>query len=102
MGVNLRGRNVGMAEQRLHHAEVGPVLQQMTGKSMAQHMRADLCGFEARGRRQRLELAGEMLAAQVPALAERGKQPFGLVELGLGAERQIVGHGALGLVVERH
>ena len=27
MRVNLRGRDVGVAEQRLHHAEVGAILQ---------------------------------------------------------------------------
>ena len=39
MGVDLRGRDVGVAEQRLHDAQVGAVVQQMARKRMTQHMR---------------------------------------------------------------
>ena len=42
MRVNLRGGNVGMAEQLLHGAQVGAVLQQVTGKSVPQHVRRRL------------------------------------------------------------
>ena len=34
MGVDLRGRDVGVAEQGLHHAQIGAVLQQMAGESI--------------------------------------------------------------------
>ena len=40
MRVNLRRRNVGVAEQVLHHAKVGAVLQQMARERVAQYMRA--------------------------------------------------------------
>lgn len=35
MGVDLRGGNVGMAQQQLHHAQVSAVVEQVGGKSMA-------------------------------------------------------------------
>ena len=76
MGVDLRGRDVGMAEQRLHDAQIGAVVQQMAGKGMAQHMRADQPRREAGGCRQFLQVAREMLPRQMAAFAERGKQPF--------------------------
>jgi hypothetical protein len=38
MGVNLRGRDVGMSEQQLNHAQVGAVVEQMRSKGMAQYM----------------------------------------------------------------
>src|SRR5260221_3319856 len=41
MGVDLRGRDVGVAEQRLHDAQIGAVVQEMAGEGMAQHMRRD-------------------------------------------------------------
>ena len=40
VSINLRGRNIGVAEQRLHHAQVGAVVEKMAGKSVAQHVRA--------------------------------------------------------------
>ena len=41
MGVDLRGRDVGVAKQLLHRAQIGAPLQQMAGKSVAQDMRRD-------------------------------------------------------------
>jgi len=76
MGVDLRGRDVGMAEQRLHDAQIGAVMQKMAGEGMAQHVRADQSRRQTGGRRQFLQLACEMLPRQMPALAERRKQPF--------------------------
>ena len=32
VSINLRGRKVTMAEQQLHHAQVGAVIQQMGGE----------------------------------------------------------------------
>ena len=42
MSINLRGRDVGMAEQRLHHAQVCAIVQKMAGEGMAQDVRAQL------------------------------------------------------------
>ena len=39
VGVDLRRRNVRMAQQQLHDAEIGAVIQQMRGKSVTQRMR---------------------------------------------------------------
>ena len=39
MRVNLRGRNVGMSQHRLHRTEISSPLQQVGRERMAQHMR---------------------------------------------------------------
>ena len=39
MGINLGGRNVGMAQQELHYAQIRAVVEQVRGEGMAQHMR---------------------------------------------------------------
>ena len=39
MRVNLRRRDVGMPQHRLHGSQVGPPLQQVRGEGMSQHMR---------------------------------------------------------------
>lgn len=39
MGIDLRGGDVGMPQQHLHHAQIGAVVEQMGGKSVAQHVR---------------------------------------------------------------
>ena len=44
MGVDLRGRDVGVAEELLHRAQIGAVLQKMAGKGVAEHVRRDACG----------------------------------------------------------
>ncbi len=36
MRVNLCGRNIGMAEQQLHYAQISSVIKQMGGEGMAQ------------------------------------------------------------------
>ena len=41
VGINLRGRDVRMPKQHLHHPQIGPTGQKMTGKSMAQDVRRD-------------------------------------------------------------
>ena len=70
MRVDLRGRDIRMSEQRLHRAQVGAVLQQMARESVTQHVRAHLLWFQAGGGRERFQVAGEMLARQMPARAE--------------------------------
>lgn len=39
MGINLGGGYVGVAEQQLHHAQIGAVIQKMSGKGVAQGVR---------------------------------------------------------------
>ena len=42
--VDLRRRNVGVAEQLLYDAQIRPVLEKMTGEGVSQHVRADEIG----------------------------------------------------------
>jgi hypothetical protein len=37
--VYLRRRYIAVSEQHLHHTQIGPVVDQMGGECMAQHMR---------------------------------------------------------------
>src|SRR4029079_9028243 len=49
MGVNLRGRNIGVTKQHLHHAQVGAVVDEVRGEGVAQHVRRGvLAGHGAR------------------------------------------------------
>src|SRR4051812_28547773 len=68
--IDLRGRDVGVSQQRLHHAQVGAVVQQVAGKSVPQYVRADLFRGDGAANGQRFELAREVLAGQVALLAE--------------------------------
>ena len=53
MSVNLRRRNIGVAEQFLHDAQIGAVLQQMAGEGVAQSMRMNIArGYPRRDRRR--------------------------------------------------
>ena len=42
MRVYLRGGNICMAQQHLHHAQICAVIEQMCGEGVAQHMRAHM------------------------------------------------------------
>ena len=33
--IDLRGRNISMAEQCLHHTQIGAIMQEMAGESVA-------------------------------------------------------------------
>jgi hypothetical protein len=39
VGVDGGGGNIGMPQQQLHHAQVGPVVEQVGGKGVAQRVR---------------------------------------------------------------
>src|SRR3990167_9029949 len=39
MGINGGGRDIGMAQQQLHHAQIGAMVEQMRGKGVAQGVR---------------------------------------------------------------
>lgn len=45
MGVDLRGGNVSMAQQQLHHAQLSAVIEQTGSKSMAWRMRRQRLAF---------------------------------------------------------
>src|SRR5580658_9796177 len=75
VGIDLRGRDVGVTEERLYDAQVRAVVQEVTGESMPQHMGAQLRGAQPGGGRKRLELAGKMLAGDMAGLTEGREQP---------------------------
>lgn len=41
MCIDLSGREIAVAEQQLHHSKIGPVVEQMGGKGVAQCMGGD-------------------------------------------------------------
>jgi hypothetical protein len=51
VGVDLRRRNVGVTEQRLHHAQIRAVVQQVAGEGVTQNVRADFFAVDAARRR---------------------------------------------------
>src|SRR3546814_9632599 len=55
MGVDFGRRDVGMAQHRLHRAQVCAAFQQMSGKGVAQHMGADSLGRNACFRAKRTD-----------------------------------------------
>ena len=46
VGVDLRGRDVGVAEELLHCSQIGAPLQKMAGKGVAENVRRDARGFD--------------------------------------------------------
>src|SRR6266545_3703454 len=75
MSVDLRRRDVGVAEKLLHGAEIGASLQKMAGKSVAEHVRRDARWLDARGDGERLELLAEALAGQMLLTSRRWEEP---------------------------
>ncbi len=73
MRVDLRGRNVRMAQKFLHGAEVGAVLQQVAGKGVAEHMWRDGSGGNAGAGGERFQVTGKDLARQIASLLRAGK-----------------------------
>ena len=107
MGVDLCGRDIGMAEELLHRAEIGAALQKMTGERVTEHVRRDARRFDPRGKGKRLELLAEALPCEMLASGRweeprRHALPFLLVgvdggEVGLtrGLCRLVQGHKPL-------
>ena len=91
VGVDLRRRDVGVAEELLHDAEIGAVLQEVAGEGVAEHVRRDLRRRDAGRDGKLLEVAGERLAGQVAALAEGREQPRAVGAAGRLARREIGG-----------
>src|SRR6266481_5456079 len=74
MRIDLGRGDISVTQQRLYHPKIGSVVQKMAGEGMAQHVRAQLA--ESRRGCERLEVAGKMLARQVPAWLKEGKSHF--------------------------
>ena len=69
MGVDLRCRDIGMPEQLLYGAQIGPALQQMRGKGVAQHMRRDVFRLQPGFFGQRLQFLYQPLPRQMAIYA---------------------------------
>ena len=65
-----------MPKQRLHDAQIGAIVQEVAGESMAEHMRAHSVAAQSCTGREAFQVPGEMLSRDMPALAERGEKPF--------------------------
>ena len=65
VGIDLRGRDIGMAQELLHRTQISSPLQQMTGKGMTENMRRDARRLDACGDGKRLQLLAEALAGQM-------------------------------------
>ena len=76
VGVDLRRRDVGVAEELLHRAQVGAAIEQVAREGEAQDVRADALGVEAGFGGEFLQLEAEMLAGDVALGAAGGKQPL--------------------------
>ncbi|MNY69718.1 hypothetical protein D3C86_2076950 [compost metagenome] len=44
MGIDLRGRQIAVTQQHLHHPQIGAMIEQMGGKGMAQGVRRQALG----------------------------------------------------------
>src|SRR5262245_59101143 len=73
MGVELRRRDVGMAKELRHPANMGATLEEMAWKGKTEHVRRDARGLDAGGDRKRFELLAEALAGQVLSSRRRKK-----------------------------
>ncbi|MCH6587987.1 MAG: cytochrome P450 [Proteobacteria bacterium] len=75
VGIDLGGRDVGVAEHLLDRAQIGAVVEQVAGEGVAQDVGRDLARVDAGLGGQLLEHLGEALTGQVAGLGTGGKQP---------------------------
>ena len=75
MGVDLRRCYVGMPEHLLHAPEIGPVVEQVAGERMPQHMRRQLRRVEPGGKSKFFHQLRAALPGQMASCAARRKQP---------------------------
>src|SRR5689334_4584645 len=79
MGVDLRGRNVGVAQHGLYAAQIRSTFHKVRRKGVAQHMRRQLLGIELGRDRQLLEHLMTTTARQMSFRSARGKEkPLGV------------------------
>ena len=57
VGINLRGRNVGVAEDGLHRAQVGSILHHVRRAGVPQHVRTGVASRNETGLRDQLPQA---------------------------------------------
>ncbi len=83
VGVDLRGRDVGVAEQFLDDAQIRAVGEKVAREGVAEHVGRDLGGGNAEPGRECLEIAPEGLPGHVPLGRGGGK---GEAAAGMAAE----------------
>ena len=85
MGVNFRGRDIGMPQKRLHRAQIRAALHKMRGEGMAQHMRRDLGRIQPRPCGKILQQLVKPLAGEKSVRATRAEQ----ITFRMGAPRRL-------------
>ena len=73
VGVDLRGREVGVAEHRLHRAQVGAAFEQVGREGVAQHVRRDALARDPRAARQLAQPREEVLPRHRRRRARSGR-----------------------------
>ena len=63
--VDLRGRDVGVAEELLHDAQGGAAIEQVRREGVPEHVRGDAFGIESRRFGQRLQVLAHALPCQM-------------------------------------
>ena len=74
MGVDLGGGDIGMAQKRLHAAQIRAAFHQMGGEGMAQHMRRNFGGIDARPSAPGLQQLMKAPAGEKAVLAARAEE----------------------------
>ena len=69
MGIDLRRRDIGVAEHLLDAAQIGAVIEEMAGEGVAQHMRRQPRRVEIRRQRQLLQKLAAALAGEIAVAA---------------------------------
>ena len=75
MGINLRRRNIDVAEQLLEAAQVRPALQQVRSEGMAHDMRGYPAAVQACANRQPVQQLADAPPRQMAFLAGGREQP---------------------------
>lgn len=75
VGVDLRRRDIGVAEKLLDRAQIGAAVEEMAGERMAQDVRADALWSYACGGCHLLQFLGEALAGEMTLGARGGEKP---------------------------
>ncbi len=75
MRVDLRGRDIGMAEHLLHGPQIGTIGKQMTCKGMAERVWGDACGIEPCGNGEIFQELRETVTGEMTLTSSGRKQP---------------------------
>src|SRR6266446_5556757 len=104
MGIDLRRRDIGMAEHLLDAAQIGAVVEEMAGEGVPQHMGRDARRVDPGGDGEVLEELAAAPPRQMARSAARGKEEARGRALGeeFAAPRGIGGERETRRFAERH